>query len=55
MKYLLKIGLIVLLLLPFMPDEASQNNRLIIRDSGDKALNNYITDRHLKSPMPWEK
>jgi len=45
----------VALLLPFLPTEASENNRKIRRYNSAQMQELVITYRHLQSPMPWEK
>ena len=54
MKNLLLTLAAVALLLPFMPTEASENNRKIVRYNNAQMQELIITYRHLQSPMPWE-
>ena len=54
MKNLLLTLAAVALLLPFMPTEASENNRKIKRYNSAQIQELVITYRHLQSPMPWE-
>jgi len=54
MKNLLLTLAAVVLILPFMPTEASENNRKIRRYNNTQMQELVITYRHLQSPMPWE-
>ena len=36
------------------PDQASVNNRLIIRYNNAQLTEKFIAIKHLRSPMPWE-